>query len=92
MAVFMITYDLNNSGKNYEDVIKAIKEASTGAWCTYWKSTYLIKSNLTANQVSEKITPFLDNDDRMIVVQAQKSYQGWLSEKEWEYIRENIFD
>ena len=87
----MITYDLNSKGQNYEDVIQSIKDASTGAWCSYWKSSYLIKSNLTVQQVSDKITPHLDSDDRLIVIETKANYQGWLSEKQWKYIRENIF-
>ena len=91
MAVYMITYDLNSKGQNYDEVIDAIKNASTGVWCTYWKSSYLIKSNLTANQVSDLITPHLDSNDRMIVVEVTKNYQGWLSEDQWKYINESIF-
>ena len=90
MAVYMITYDLNSKGQNYEDVIQSIKDASTGAWCSYWKSSYLIKSNLTVQQVSDKITPHLDSNDRLIVIETKANYQGWLSEKQWKYIRENI--
>ena len=91
MAVYMITYDLNSKGQNYEDVIQSIKDAATGAWCSYWKSSYLIKSNLTVQQVSDKITPHLDSNDRLIVIETKANYQGWLSEKQWKYIRENIF-
>ena len=91
MAVYMITYDLNSKGQNYEDVIQSIKDASTGAWCSYWKSSYLIKSNRTVQQVSDKITPHLDSNDRLIVIETKANYQGWLSEKQWKYIRENIF-
>ena len=91
MAVYMITYDLNSKGQNYEDVIQSIKDASTGAWCSYWNSSYLIKSNLTVQQVSDKITPHLDSNDRLIVIETKANYQGWLSEKQWKYIRENIF-
>lgn len=91
MATYLITYDLNKTGQKYDDVIKAIKDASTGAWCTFWKSSYLIKSSLTANQISDKITPHLDNNDRMIVMEVTKNYQGWLAEDDWKYIRESIF-
>lgn len=89
--VYMITYDLNSPNQNYEDVIQAIKDASTGVWCTYWKSSFLIKSNLTVQQVSERITPYLDSNDRLLVIEVKQNYQGWLSEKQWKYIRENIF-
>ena len=91
MAVYMITYDLNSTGQKYNDVIKAIKDSSA-AWCSYWKSSYLIKSSLTVEQISDKITPHLDNNDRMIVIEVKNNYQGWLSEKQWKFIRESIFN
>lgn len=31
MAAYMITYDLNSKGQKYDEVIKAIKDSSTGA-------------------------------------------------------------
>ena len=93
MAVYMITYDLNSTGQKYDEVIKAIKAASTGVWCTFWKSSYLIKSNLTANQVSDKIKPHLDQNDRMIIVEVKNTnYQGWLKSEDWDYINKNIFN
>lgn len=91
MAVYMITYDLNSEGQNYEKVIQSIKDASTGAWCSYWKSSYLIKSYLTAQQVSDRITPHLDANDRLIVIEVKKNYQGWMTAEQWKYIRETIF-
>lgn len=91
MSVYMITYDLNSEGQNYEKVIQSIKDASTGAWCSYWKSSYLIKSYLTVQEVSDKITPHLDANDRLIVIEVKNSYQGWMTTEQWKYIRENIF-
>ncbi len=91
MATYMITYDLNSEGQNYKDVIQAIKDAAS-AWCTYWKSSYLIKSSLTSQQVSDKITPYLDSNDRLIVIEVKNNYQGWLSEDQWKFIRESIFN
>lgn len=91
MAAYMITYDLNSTGQKYEEVKKAIKDLST-AWCSYWKSSYLIKSNLTSQEITDKIIPHLDSNDRLIVNEVINNYQGWLSEKQWTYIRENIFN
>ena len=91
MAVYMITYDLNKAGQNYDKVIEAIKDASCGIWCTYWKSSYLIKSSLSVQQVSDKITPHLDSNDRLLVIEVKKNYQGWLEESQWKYINEKIF-
>ena len=91
--VYLITYDLNRIGQDYENVIKAIKDASTGAWCTYWKSSYLIKSDLkTADAVSAKIEPYLDKNDRLLVIEVKNHKQGWLTQKQWKYINESIFN
>ncbi len=91
--VYFVTYDLNNPGKNYDSVIQSIKNASTGVWCSYWKSAFLIKSNLTsADAVMDKIKPHLDSNDRCLVVEAKNNYQGWLEKAEWDYINKNIFD
>ena len=92
MSAYLITYDLNSPGQNYEDLIQTIKDLSI-YWCHYWKSAYLIKSNLSASQIVDKIKPYLDGNDCLIVVEANpKNYQGWLSEKDWEFIRKHIFD
>lgn len=90
--VYMITYDLNKEGQDYDNVINAIKEASTGCWCTFWKSSYLIQSNYTsASQVFKHIEPYLDSNDRLIVIEVKNNKQGYLAEKEWNYINDNIF-
>ncbi len=92
MSAYLITYDLNKEGQDYKDVIKSIKDSSTGHWCSYWKSSYLIKSDLTANEIQENIKPYLDKNDRLIIVEAKDTnYQGWLTKKQWNYIKNNIF-
>ncbi|MCI5731840.1 MAG: hypothetical protein MR304_09910 [Eubacterium sp.] len=90
MSAYMITYDLNRDSQNYEEVINAIKKSSS-YWCSYWKSAFLIKSSLSAKQISDKITPHLDGNDTLIVIEVTDSYQGWLTEKQWKFINEKIF-
>lgn len=92
MAVYLISYDLNNLGKNYDGVIEAIKNASTGAWCKPLKSVFLIKSNLTVDQVSERIQNEADDDDRWLVIEVINNKQGWLDKDMWKYINEDIFN
>lgn len=90
--VYLITYDLNKNGQDYENVINAIKDASTGAWCTFWKSSYLIKSNLSsADDVFKKIQPYLDSNDKLLVIEVKNNKQGWLEQKDWDYINNSIF-
>lgn len=91
MAVYLITYDLNKSGQDYENVIDQIKKASTGSWCSYWKSSYLIKSNLTPEQIIENLKPYIDGNDRFLIIEVVNNKSGWLTEKQWNYINQNIF-
>ena len=92
MTVYMITYDLNDKGQKYEEVIKAIKESSfNNTWCSFWKSSWLIKSTMTSSEIQNKIQPYLDNNDDLIVIEVKNNYQGWMTDEEWKYIRDNIF-
>lgn len=90
--VYFITYDLNKSGQDYDNVISSIKNASNGIWCTYWKSSYLIQSGLTsANDVFNCIKPYIDDNDRVLVIEVKNNKQGWLTEEQWNYINNSIF-
>ena len=91
--VYMITYDLNKNGQDYENVIKAIKKASNGIWCSFWESSYLIKSDLTsANDVFNHIKPYLDSNDRLLVIEVKNNKEGWLTTEQWNYINNSIFN
>ena len=89
---YLITYDLNTAGQDYENVIAAIKSASDGVWCSYWKSSFLIRSDYeTAQEISDKISPYLDENDKLIIMEVNKNYQGWHSRDEWTCIENAIF-
>lgn len=88
----MLTYDLNNPGQKYDDVIRVIKEEiSNGVWCSYWKSSYLLRSTLTPNQMLDTLKPYLDKGDRFFVTEIVNNNQGWLTDNQWEYINNSIF-
>lgn len=91
MSVYMISYDLNKSGKNYDGVIEAIKSASTGAWCKPLESVFLIQSYLSVDEVSDKIKGEADTDDRWIVIEVKNNKQGWLDKDMWDYINSTVF-
>lgn len=86
--VYMITYDLNSAGQRYNELISAIKGASNGRWCTYWKSSYLIQSPLSPSKIADRLKPYLDSNDRLIVIEVKRNYEGWLTDDEWSYIND----
>lgn len=90
---YIISYDLDNPGQRYDEIIKIITEKiSTGAWCHYLDSTYLLRSELTPSQMVEKLKPSLDNNDRMFISEIHPdNYGGWMDSEQWSYIKESIF-
>lgn len=66
MSSYLISYDLNKSGKNYETLIAEIKKF--GTWWHHLDSTWIVKSDLTAVQIRDKLSPLIDSDDELLVV------------------------
>lgn len=92
-TAYLISYDLNKPGQNYDGLYQAIKGASTGVWWHYLDSTWIIKSNsFSADDVFEKLSPYLDKNDRCIVVEIKNNKQGWLTKDAWAYLEENVFN
>jgi hypothetical protein len=77
--IMQINYDLDSPGQKYSDLIEKIK--SLGAWARPCKSSWLVKTNLSAQQVADSLKPFLDSNDKLLVNKfdtAKGSYAGWL--------------
>ncbi|MDT2747064.1 hypothetical protein [Vagococcus fluvialis] len=89
---YLATYDLNSPGQKYDEVIGLFKGELSLAYCKYWESSFLFTSNLTPSQMIAKLKPHLDNGDKMIIVEVVDNKSGWLTQKQWDWINENIFD
>ena len=90
MSAYLITYDLNKVGQNYEKVYEEIKKL--GSWAHWLDSTWFVKSSLTADEIVGKLKKHFDSNDTLFVVEMTSNYQGLLNENQWEFLRENIFD
>lgn len=88
MSIYMISYDLNSPGQRYKELRETIE--SLGTWCHYLESTYLVKTSYTIHEVESKICAHLDGSDRLLLCKIEKPIRGWLSDKQWEWIRENL--
>lgn len=88
MSIYMISYDLHAPTNNREDVENSIK--NLGTWCKYLTTTFLVKTESTSSDVQDAITKYLDNNDKMILCKIEKPILGWLSEEQWNWIRENL--
>lgn len=88
---FLITYDLKTPADDYDEIIRIIKEDCACAWCKYWESSFLLTSALTPTEMMDKLTPHLKNGDKFLIVEVSNNKNGWLTQKQWDWINENIF-
>ena len=87
MAVYMITYDLNKPGQNYDKLYEAIQAASSyNTWMHYLDSTWFIQSTLSTKQVFEKLEPHIDKNDNLLVMEVKNNYYGRLPKDAWDYL------
>ena len=91
IMVYLISYDLNKTGQDYNSLYEAIKNSSTGVWFHYLDSTWIIKSYLSIQQVSDNIKSKMDDNDSLLVIEVKNNYYGWLPKDAWEYLRTDVF-
>jgi len=73
MAKFLITYDLNIPGQNYDSLFKAIE--SLGETRHGMQNAWFLKSNSTSSEIRDYLRKFIDSNDRLFVCETT----GWAS-------------
>ncbi|MBD8490871.1 SinR family protein [Echinicola sp. CAU 1574] len=86
---YIISYDLNSPGKNYESVLTALK--SVGSWARLGGSAYIVISTMTAAQIRDKIMNVMDNNDQLFVgvVKAPAAWFG-LGDEVSNWLKNNL--
>lgn len=87
--LLLITYDLSEPGRNYEDLLNRIKQYN--AWARLGGSSYLVVTNSSPVDVRDYLMEVLDNDDQLFVslVKAPAAWTG-LSEDVSSWIKDKI--
>lgn len=80
---YLVTYDLNKSGQNYDGLITAIKKYP------YYKpmlSTWFIKSSSSADAISKDLQRHIDSNDRLFVSEILSNHHGYLDKDAWDFL------
>lgn len=77
MANIIVSYDLNSPGKDYSRLISAIRQLGSTACFRVQLSTWFLSSHKSAADVRNALTPFLDRNDTLLVVDASKDAAAW---------------
>ena len=70
---YIIDYDLRAPGRNYDDLITAIK--AYGSWAKICKSTWAIKSDSSSAAIRDNLMQYIDKNDVLFVA----AFSGWSS-------------
>lgn len=65
MKTYIITYDLNRPGQNYDSLIEAIKGYKF--WAKIQKSTWAIQTTSSSVQVRDNLCRYIDANDSLFV-------------------------
>lgn len=65
MNTYMIGYDLHKPSQDYPKLEKAIKKF--GWWWHHLDSTWIIKSDMSASEVYDFLSHFMDGNDALLV-------------------------
>jgi len=88
MSVHMITYDLNQKGQNYSDVIDEIK--SFDEWSEVMQSCWFVATGKSIYNTYSRIKQHIDNNDILFVVKVEKeNYQGFINTDTKEWLRKH---
>lgn len=85
---YLISYDLKKPDQDYTYLIQELKKSNL--WWHYLESTWLISTFETTQQIYQRIEKFIDKNDSVIIILVGKEYQGWLPEKAWNWIHNNV--
>ncbi|WP_136512921.1 SinR family protein [Geomonas edaphica] len=92
MGTLLIGYDLNKeeTSEDYKKLITAIK--AEAAWWHHLDSTWLVKTTKTPVQMRDHLTPFLDRNDELLVIDVSNDAAAWrgFSEEGGNWLKNNL--
>lgn len=89
MSSYIISYDLDNPGQNYEKLIDAIKNYGTYAKIT--ESCWCVVSTDESKAIRNNLESMMDSNDKLFVAQltGQGAWYG-LSSKTTDWLQDNL--
>jgi hypothetical protein len=89
MPAYIASYDLKKPGQDYKDLIAELKNSPK--WWHYLESTWLlVRNESSVDSVAAALKRHMDDNDRLLVMNARRPAGGWLPQEAWDWINENI--
>lgn len=87
--VYLITYQLNRPGKNYQSLYSALQQYD------YIKDNFLhtvwfVSTSWTASQIYNHLASHMDRTDRLFITPITRGTHGWMSPHIWNWITARV--
>ena len=93
MTPYLIIYSCKSSVKKFKAADAVIRECSWDErWMYHLNNTWIIKSELTADEIGIKLMNATTTNDDFLVIEIVNNYAGWLPQQALDYLRANIFN
>lgn len=86
MSVYLLTYDLNQPGQNYQSLYNALKSYGNNS-ISIMDSVWFVCDSRSATDVYNDFVKHIDQTDRIFVVEVTHNSQGWLAPCHSEWLR-----
>ncbi len=86
--VYIVTYDLSKPGQDYSGLAQQIK--ACGGWRHVLESTWIVATDMTAQQLHSKLKDCVDRNDKMLIIEVTDNYHGQLNIKDWDWLHRQL--
>lgn len=89
MTGYIVAYDLNKEGQNYECMTKKLE--AYGTYCHLQRSVWIISTKKSAKEIRDNLSECIDSNDKLFVgaLTGEAAWQGFKA-KTSDWIENNI--
>lgn len=92
MTPYLIIYSCKSSVKKFKTADALIRECAwDDRWMYHLNNTWIIRSEMTADEIGTKLMNKLDTKNDFLVIEIVNNYAGCLPQEALDYLSNNIF-
>ena len=85
---YLVAYDFPGSSEKYSELFNELKDSPR--WWHYIDAVWLLITDESADEIFERLEPYLDDDISLFITEIGNDHQGWLPDRAWKWIRKHV--
>ena len=86
--IYLVAYAFPGPSEKYADLFHELKESRR--WWHYIDAVWLLNTDESADEIFERLEPYLDDDISLFITEIGNDHQGWLTDRAWKWIRKHV--